>query len=142
MTETLEQLINELALARAAFAADKQAADERQKQLLEDPELAILKGTAAQAAEEVARLESQIKSMALALHVETGTKAPHPKVAIKTFKTFVIRDPEAMRKWVVTNLPAALKVDEKKVEKYAHEFGEVDGTETGTEPRAQIASAL
>lgn len=90
----------------------------------------------------VAGLEEQIRELAVAEFKSTGEKKPHEKVVVKIFKTFKINDAKKVWDWAFKNLPAALKLDEKKIEKYANEFGEVEGTETGEEPRAQIATEL
>jgi len=90
----------------------------------------------------IEQLEKDICELALAEYAQSSNKKPHAKVTIKTFKTFKIVEPETVRKWVLTNLPTALKVDEAMVKKYALEFNAVDGTETGQEERVQIASEL
>jgi len=92
--------------------------------------------------DEISILESRIRGLALDSYEETKNKNPHPKVTIKIFKTFVILDAKKVWDWAFNNLPTALKLDEKKIEKYALEFGDVDGTQKGEEARAQIATEL
>ena len=139
----IDELIKDLAKARAIHAEAKEKARIRMEEILSnDTPYFVQKSSADSTAVIIAELETRIRELALQEYAQNGTKAPHPKVAIKIFKTFKVHDASAMRKWVFSNLPAALKVDEKKVEKYAHEFGAVDGAETGEEPRAQIASTL
>jgi len=87
-------------------------------------------------------LEEQIRIDALARFLDNGNKKPHEKIAIKIFKTFKVLDADAVREWCDKNLKDAMKPDMKLVEKYATEFGHVDGTETGKEPRVQIATQL
>ena len=87
-------------------------------------------------------IEAEIKTAAIAEYKATGNKNPQDSVTVKIFKTFAIVDAKKVFDWAWKNLPAAFKIDEKKIEKYAKEFGEVDGTVSGDEPRAQIAANL
>ena len=91
---------------------------------------------------EISELEASIRGMALDVYEATANKKPHEKVAIKIFETFKVVDPARVLAWVKTNLADALIYDDKKVKNYAMKIGPVDGTELGTEARAQIASEL
>ena len=102
-----------------------------------------LSSTHAAAADElIEKLEEEIKLKALEEYNGTKNKNPFAKVTVKIFKTFKIIDPEKVRAWAWNNLPAAFKLDEGKIKTYSGSFGEVPGTETGEEARAQIAQEL
>jgi hypothetical protein len=87
-------------------------------------------------------LEEEIKLKALDEYNGTKNKHPFEKVTVKIFKTFKILDAEKVKIWAWENLPAAFKLDEAKIKTYVGSFGEVPGTETGEEPRVQIALEL
>lgn len=88
-----------------------------------------------QALERIADTEEKIKMLAHTEWLNTKNKNPHPSVAVKIFKTFKVINADAVREWVLKNLPAALSPDMSKVQKYAMEIGPVDGTEKGEEAR-------
>lgn len=90
----------------------------------------------------VFQLEEEIKLKALEEYNGTKNKTPFEKVTVKIFKTFKILDTETVKAWAWSNLPAAFKLDEAKIKTYAGSFGDVPGTESGEEARAQIASEL
>ena len=90
----------------------------------------------------IADLEESIRTLGILAYAESGDKHPHEKVDIKIFTEAEVTDPTKAREWAFENLPAALKLDEAKVKKYAKDFGEVPGVEIKTEPRAQIATQL
>lgn len=87
-------------------------------------------------------LEESIRTLGVLAYAESGDKHPHEKVDIKIFTEAEVTDPTKARDWAFENLPAALKLDDAKVKKYAKEFGEVPGVTIKTEPRAQIATQL
>jgi len=90
----------------------------------------------------IEKLEEEIKLKALEEYNGTKNKTPFEKVTIKIFKTFRIVDVDKVKEWAWNNLPAAFKLDEAKIKTYSNSFGEVPGTESGEEARAQIASEL
>jgi len=141
MSNYLENL-NQLKLAREALANAKKGKQELMDQLTSSDLYKIFDDSQRIAEASIEEWESKIKDEALADYEANKNKKPHEKVAIKMFKTFKIVDASKVRDWVFNNLPAALKVDDGMVKKYAVEFGAVEGTETGEEARVQIASEL
>lgn len=134
-----------LAQLRAAREAQQNAAVAR-KAMIEEVKTSDMY-TSLQAVEvlaegEIERLENAVKEYALQQYANDGNKHPHPKVEIKSFKTFKVLDPLAVRAWCLTDLPGALDVNLKKVEKYGKDFGAVPGTEISTEERVQLAKEL
>ena len=105
-------------------------------------EYTSLQAVSALAEGEEERLVNEITEKALQQFAIDGNKHVHPKVEVKTFKTFKVVDAVRVWDWCFVNLPAALSTDFKKVEKYAKEFGVVPGTETDEESRVQIAKEL
>lgn len=87
-------------------------------------------------------LEESIRTLGVLAYAESGDKHPHEKIDIKIFTEAEVTDPTKARDWAFENLPAALKLDDAKVKKYAKEFGEVPGVTIKSEARAQIASQL
>lgn len=90
----------------------------------------------------VESLETKLREIAYTEWINTKNKHPHEKIEVKIFKTFKVLNADTLREWVLKNLPAALSPDLRKVEKYALEIGDVDGTEKGEEARIQIASKI
>lgn len=142
MNSQLEELISLLASERQNLADHKLAMQGALDQFMASDDVytynheqAELKKTA------VAELETNIRELALAEYATNQDKHPHEKVEIKIFKTFTVLDQNAVREWCFKNHPLALKPDMKMVEADA-KAGPVDGTETGEEPRAMIASKL
>ena len=97
---------------------------------------------AASLIEQITNLETEVREIALAEFAINGDKHPHEKVDVKIFTEAVVENADEARAWAFENLPAALKLDDSKVKKYAKEFGEVPGVTIKTEPRAQIATQL
>jgi hypothetical protein len=93
---------------------------------------------------EVEALESEIRAEALLLYETDPEKKSlqHPSVQVKIFKVCSVFDIEMVRNWAFGNLPAALVVDMPKIEKYAKDFGSVDGVSVILQPRAQISTKL
>lgn len=138
----IEKKLAELKQARAdsvLYHAEMKEVIELVKQL---PKYHELQDLAQDADNEIERLEDEIKLKALEEYNGTKNKTPFEKVTVKIFKTFKVVDAEQVKVWAWTNLPAAFKLDEAKIKTYANSFGEVPGTESGEEPRAQIASDL
>lgn len=137
-----ESLLDHLRNAREA----KQNADVAMKALIDDVKKSdiytSLLAAATLADGEIETVTQQINREALFDYEQDRNKHPHPKVELKTFKTFVVVDPALVRDWCLDNLRPALDANMKKVEKYVKEFGAVPGTETGEEIRVQIAREL
>jgi hypothetical protein len=87
-------------------------------------------------------LEGQIKDAALAEYISSGEKRPHPLVGIRVYKKFqLINEAEAIE-YVVSQMPAALKVDWKQVEKLAKAGLDVPGTALRDEPKATLPKEI
>lgn len=140
--ELIEQYLTQLKEARENSAAYKSAMREAVENVKQSDTYQVYETSARESDQAIEFFESELRRLALAEYEATKNKAPHPKIAVKIFKTFKILDAAKVRAWAFGNLPAALKLDEKKVEKYALEFGDVEGTEKGEEARAQIATEL
>ncbi len=141
-TKLIDQKLAELKQARKAnefHKSEMKAVVERAKKSERYLESEII---ARESGDTITVLEAELRGLALDEYEATKNKTPHPKIAVKIFKTFKILDAAKVRAWAFGNLPAALKLDEKKVEKYALEFGDVEGTKKGEEARAQIATEL
>jgi hypothetical protein len=117
----------------------------QKKAIQEDMEARLTPARNAQTVAEqtCADLERRVKEMAVQAYYTDGTRKPAVSVEVKMFTETTIDKPDTVREWCFTNLPAALVVDDKKVKKYAVDFGAVPGvTVTKDIPRAQIASKL
>lgn len=140
------QLINDqLAQLKVAREASAQYRAEMKAMLdhaKATPNFALAMEQAEKADAAMSEIESRIRTLALDAFALDQNRHPHEKVDIKIFTEAVVVDTAAARDWAFENLPAALKLDEAKVKKYAKDFGEVPGVEIKTEPRAQIATQL
>ena len=141
-TELIDQYLTQLKEARENSAYQKGAMRELIDNVKQSDPYFVAETSARESDKSIEFFESELRRLGLEEYQATKNKAPHPKIAIKIFKTFKIIDAEKVRAWAFGNLPAALKLDEKKVEKYALDFGDVAGTEKGEEPKAQIATEL
>jgi hypothetical protein len=139
----IEQLLQDLALARQLHATAKEAARVRMEEFIaSDDVYSFQKAASDNTAVAIAELEEKIRNIVLAEYQTSGSKSPHPKVAVKIFKSFNVTDAAKVLAWVKTNLADALTYDPKKVKDYATKIGPVEGTEIVEQPRAQIASDL
>ena len=138
----IEQKLAELKQAREAvifYRAEMKAMLDNVKA---SPNYVVSENGAKKGEDIVATLEAELRGLALDEYEATKNKTPFEKVTIKIFKTFKIVDVERVKEWAWNNLPAAFKLDEAKIKTYSNSFGEVPGTESGEEARAQIASEL
>ena len=143
MFTQIDQLLAQLKIARGNYAEHKGVANAALEAFKSSDDTYVYNAElAAKIGEEVANLELAIKTAALKEFEVYNDKHPHEKVDIKIFTEAEVTDPTKARDWAFENLPAALKLDEAKVKKYAKDFGEVPGVEIKTEPRAQIATQL
>lgn len=137
----LEMFLQQLKSARVVLALAKSDEDAIKAEIAE--RLQAVSEKRRNIENEIATLETTIRNAAVALYSETGCKKPADGVEVKLFTECKMNDQDAARNWCFDNLPAALKLDTAKVEKYAKEFGDVPGVEIVTGiPRAQIASKL
>lgn len=139
----LDELIGQLAAARASLETLKFLADCWQDALEKTHEWQALQGvreTLAEARNHAEDLAEQARVMALLRYEEGGDRHPHPAVTIKLFD--VVRyDPEEARRYCVDHLPAALNLDKARFERAAKVLG-LDFVTIEKEPRAQIATQL
>ena len=143
MSTQIDELLAQLAAARASLTEHKGAANTALEAFKSSDDVyAYNYNMAASLIEPIANLETKIREIALAEFASNGDKHPHEKVDVKIFTEAEVIDPTKARDWAFENLPAALKLDDAKVKKYAKEFGEVPGVTIKTEPRAQIATQL
>ena len=141
----MSQLDEKLALlksARESLKAHKEAANAALEDFKASDDVYTFNSEeAAKVGAIVADLEESIRALALVTYKESGIKKVHDSVEVKVFPTFKVTDPAKVREWCFKNHPLALKPDMKMVEADAKD-GPVDGTETGQEARAQIATKL
>ena len=143
MSTQIDQLLTQLKIARGNYAEHKGVANAALEAFKSSDDTYVYNAElAAKIGEEVANLESAIKTAALDAFALDHNKHPHDMVDIKIFTEAEVTNASLARDWAFENLPAALKLDEAKVKKYAKDFGEVPGVEIKTEPRAQIATQL
>jgi hypothetical protein len=138
----IEQKLAELKLAREVSTLCKSEMNYMIEAAKLYPQYRDLSDKANLADDAIATLEAELRGLALDEYEATKNKTPFEKVTIKIFKTFRIVDVERVKEWAWNNLPAAFKLDEAKIKTYSNSFGEVPGTESGEEARAQIASEL
>lgn len=141
-TKTMNELLSNLAQARETEKKARNNIQILTEAIKTTPEYQDNDSIRVVAQSAIENLEGLIRDLAKTEWINTANKHPHEKVQIKEFKTFKIVDTAAVRKWVDTYLRDALVVDESKVKQYATKIGPVDGTEVGTEVRAEIASKL
>ena len=137
-----ESVLTQLRAARDAREQASTAKRELVEALKQTDGYTSLEAVEVLAEGEVERLETTVREYALQQYANDGNKHPHPKVEIKSFKTFKVLDPISVRAWCLTDLPGALDVNLKKVEKYGKDFGAVPGTEISTEEKVQISREL
>jgi hypothetical protein len=138
----LDILLAQLAEARTMRDGAKDLEHKLMEEFKVSPTFSKVSSDATTYAQQAEELETSIRSIALAEYHASGSKAPHPKVAVKIFKSFNVTDAAQVIAWVKTNLADALTYNPKKVKDYATKIGAVQGTEVVEEPRAQIASDL
>lgn len=143
MNKKLQSMLDELKAARADYSLHHTVATQTLENFkASDDVYTFHHDAAASLIEPIANLETKIREIALKEFEIYNDKHPHEKVDIKIFTEAEVTDPTKARDWAFENLPAALKLDDAKVKKYAKEFGEVPGVTIKTEPRAQIATQL
>jgi hypothetical protein len=138
----MDTLLEKLRLVRESQENAMRAMQDLVNETKKSDTYTSLQAVSALAEGEEERLVNEIKEKALQQFAIDGNKHIHPKVEVKTFKTFKVVDAAHVRDWCFVNLPAALSTDFKKVEKYSKEFGVVPGTETDEVNRVQIAKEL
>jgi len=142
MNETYDTLLEQLKVNRISVEVVKVELKRRLDALQQSPEWQDFQLASIGYEEKISIIEAKIRELAEAEFKASGNKHPHEKIEIKIFKTFKIMDPARVLNWCKINLSDALKIDEAKVKKYATSIGAVEGTETGEEPRVQIAQEL
>ncbi len=142
MPTQIDQELTNLKTAREASAHYRAEMKAMLDHVKATPNFTLAMQEAEKADAAIVEIESAIKAAALSAYDLDQNKHPHEKVDIKIFTEAVIEDADEARTWAFENLPAALKLDETKVKKYAKEFGEVPGVTIKTEARAQIATQL
>lgn len=145
--EGTEIIVRALAAQREDAAKLKQAIRERKEFILAND--GILADDEKQLEELNSYIESnenELRTRAVAAYRVTGNKKPFGGVEVKNFKVRSFAyDPNSAKRWCLSNLTPALKLDAKTFEK-AIESGDVPA-EVATmaetdEPRAQIATDL
>ena len=139
---TYDELLSKLVAQRAMLEGSKQWRDKLIEDVKGSQDYLHSSEMIATTEFEINQITGLIRDLAMTEWINTKNKHPHEKVEVKVFKTFKILNADTLREWVFKNLPAALSPDLKKVEKYALEIGDVDGTQKGEEARVQIASKL
>ena len=142
MNSQLPDLLNQLAIAREQNESVKEDLRQKVDAVLQSDsyrEVAALQGAHLA---KITELTAAINELSMAEYSRTLQKKVHPHVEIKIFKVVDINSAAQARAWCFDNLPAALKLDETAVKKYAKDFGAVAGVTVYEEPRVQIASKL
>ena len=139
---TYDELLANLSAQRATANLSKQFLANVIEDVKAKPDYLEASSILADANHEIDMITGLIRDLALTEWINTKNKHPHEKIEVKVFKTFKVLNADTLREWVFKNLPAALSPDLRKVEKYALEIGDVDGTQKGEEARVQIASKL
>lgn len=126
-------------------AAEAQAQMKRLRLQLEASiEWQYWQGMANEAGGNVTALEESVRRQVVEAWEGNGDKHLHPAVTVKQF-TCLSYDPQAALEWCKSNLPKAVKLDERVFEKHAKavaETGPVPFVTLFVEPRAQIATDL
>lgn len=138
----IEKALQELKEAREQGANAKAQMDEMTKAVTTSKEYLALQQYRTAADLLIESLTKAITDEADKFYKSTAEKKFHDKVQVKIFAVAKILDANKVREWCFKNLPAALHPDLKTVEKYAKDFGNVDGVEVVEEPRVQIATKL
>lgn len=138
----IAELLNELAEARKFSEYCNAARREMVDNVKQSDEYKAADDVAKTAEATIAKLEEEIKLVSKSAFEADGNKHPHPKIEIKSFKTYSINDASKVLAWVKVNLADALTYDAAKVKNYATKIGSVDGAEVGEEIRVQIALNL
>ena len=139
----MDELIKELAQARAAAANAKENLKQLEAELLNNPVYIQLKETASEIADTVSQMEEHIKAEAKTQFALDGNKKPHAAVTIKMFSTVSILHEPTAREWCFSNFRPALKLDTKTFENAVKDGNvPIDIATASEEPRAQIASDL
>lgn len=161
---TFDELMADLKIARQDEADSKTARDKRLEELKKDDVYTFQAGKYETSSKLVVELQNKIKTMAKYSYTQSGNKDFHKGILPKNFSEFKVTDPHELRKWVFNNfplalefhpewidriralviksMPAALRVNESKVEDYVKNNKPVPGTEMGTRVEFQIASKL
>jgi DNA polymerase-3 subunit epsilon len=140
-TKPLAQLVDELKYKRIDLAEVVAEAKEIKQEIVDRLEKVSARQREIDAA--CAELEKKIREQGASHYVLTQEKHPTAGVEIKLFDEATIEKPDAVRDWCFKGLPAALVMDEKKVKKYALDFGDIPGVKVVRDvPRVQIATKL
>lgn len=86
--------------------------------------------------------EAEVRSLALAIHTETGERKPHEAITIKHYKTPVIVDEVLLLEHVRIHVPQCVKLNTRQVTKLARAGLEMPWVEFEDECRATIARDL
>lgn len=143
MPTQIDELLEKLKTNRALYSEHHTVATQALENFKASDDVYVYNhDMAAGLIEQITNLETEVHTLALDAYALDQNKHPHEKVDIKIFTEAVVVDTAAARDWAFENLPAALKLDDAKVKKYAKEFGDVPGVTINTEARAQIATQL
>lgn len=137
-----EQLLDALRHAREAKEKVSATRKEMVEVITRSDEYTSLQAAEMIAEGEIERLTEQINQEVLTDYELDHNKHPHPKIEVKTFKTFRLVFPDSARQWCFTHLPAALDLNVKKFEKYCRVFGGTEDVVIGEEIKVQIAREL
>lgn len=140
----IETKLEQLAEARNAWEQTKDELDWMLDNLKQKPEWIKLAELAESARTQIEILETDLRTATLETYAETGNKKPHPALSVRV-NTRLEYDPVLIRQWCIENLPQALTLDKKALEKYAKgvaDIAPVPGLTITRQPQATIASDL
>ena len=140
-------MLYELARANENLENSNDEVDRRKEELKQCPAYVLLSAAEEEAQKtksNIQELRSEVNALTLEAYEKTGEKKPAPGVGIKVGKKLVYREIDAFD-YCQESLPAALKLDTGKFEKYAKAVYEVQPLDFVTieeVPQATIAKDL
>jgi hypothetical protein len=143
LQEKLKSLA-ELNKALEENEAWREAKFEKVKALPEYQEFEELRQERSDIAEQIDNLRNEINELTLKAYLDTGEKNPASGVGVRVYTNYVYDEDKAFG-YCRSRLPAALKLDKRKFEKYVKGVQDVqplEFVEVKEDPRPTIASDL
>lgn len=138
----MEELIKQLAQARAESAEARENTNALMEQIRQSPEYVAEAEKLEAANAAIDELTAQIREQAEAVFQSSGEKHPHEAVEVKNFDTVSFaKDGDDLRDWCLVKLPGVLRVDMKALEKAA-KAGVVEISKVEKQPKVYIKQDL
>lgn len=141
----IEKIVPTLAENKARVADLKQALNNMVEQVKNSPEYQQISALLFELETQTSGDEKILRGLAVDFYQETEDKHPHPAVSIRVNRELKYSEAQALD-WCKTNLPAAVKLDNRSFEKYARSVADtvqpVPCVELVDVPSAAIATDL